>query len=132
MSSSDVDDEGLVEEQISYYAARAPEYDRTSRPPDDPLRDEGEALTTALREFAPKGRVLELACGTGHWTGELLEFADEVTVLDASAEMLDLHRRRHASRAVRYVQANIFEWRPDRRYDVVFFAFWLSHVRPLV
>ena len=28
----------------------------------------------------------------------------------------------------RFVLADIFEWRPDRRYDVVFFGFWLSHV----
>src|ERR671937_3148742 len=29
---------------------------------------------------------------------------------------------------VRFVEADLFTWRPDRRYDVVFFAFWLSHV----
>jgi O-methyltransferase involved in polyketide biosynthesis len=31
---------------------------------------------------------------------------------------------------VRFVQADLFAWRPDRRYDVVFFGFWLSHVPP--
>ena len=30
--------------------------------------------------------------------------------------------------AVRFVQADLFTWRPDRRYDVVFFGFWISHV----
>jgi demethylmenaquinone methyltransferase/2-methoxy-6-polyprenyl-1,4-benzoquinol methylase len=29
---------------------------------------------------------------------------------------------------VRYLVADLFEWRPDRAYDVVFFSFWLSHV----
>jgi len=29
---------------------------------------------------------------------------------------------------VRFVRADLFSWRPDRRYDVVFFGFWLSHV----
>jgi hypothetical protein len=29
-----------------------------------------------------------------------------------------------------YVNADIFDWRPDRRYDAVFFGFWLSHVPP--
>ena len=24
--------------------------------------------------------------------------------------------------------ADLFQWRPDRPYDVVFFSFWLSHV----
>jgi hypothetical protein len=26
------------------------------------------------------------------------------------------------------IRADLFTWRPDRRYDVVFFGFWLSHV----
>ena len=34
--------------------------------------------------------------------------------------------RRRRSRA--FLQADLFSWRPDRRYDVVFFGFWLSHV----
>ena len=29
---------------------------------------------------------------------------------------------------VRFVEADLFAWRPDRRYDAVFFGFWLSHV----
>lgn len=29
---------------------------------------------------------------------------------------------------VRFVEADLFRWRPDRNYDVVFFGFWLSHV----
>ena len=30
--------------------------------------------------------------------------------------------------SVRLVQADLFSWRPDRRYDAVFFGFWISHV----
>ena len=29
---------------------------------------------------------------------------------------------------MRYDVADIFEWKPDSFYDVVFFSFWLSHV----
>jgi hypothetical protein len=29
---------------------------------------------------------------------------------------------------VRFVRGDLFSWRPDRRYDGVFFGFWLSHV----
>ena len=29
---------------------------------------------------------------------------------------------------VEYVEADLFAWQPTRRYDVVFFSFWLSHV----
>ena len=34
------------------------------------------------------------------------------------------------SDGVRFVQADIFDWTPDRAYDGVFFANWLSHVPP--
>ena len=29
---------------------------------------------------------------------------------------------------MQYVQADVFEWKPERQYDVVFFGFWLSHI----
>jgi demethylmenaquinone methyltransferase/2-methoxy-6-polyprenyl-1,4-benzoquinol methylase len=31
---------------------------------------------------------------------------------------------------VDYLPADLFEWQPTRQYDLVFFAFWLSHVPP--
>jgi demethylmenaquinone methyltransferase/2-methoxy-6-polyprenyl-1,4-benzoquinol methylase len=52
-----------------------------------------------------------------------------VTAVDASPEMLAIARRRvgHEDRA-RFMCADLFAWRPDRRYDAVLFGFWLSHV----
>ncbi|WP_436846569.1 class I SAM-dependent methyltransferase [Streptomyces niveus] len=74
--------------------------------------------------------MLELACGTGQWTSVLVARAGSVTAVDAADEVLALARARTASDRVRFVRADIFEWRPARRYDTVFFAFWLSHVPP--
>jgi len=71
---------------------------------------------------------MELACGTGIWTEQLLRHAAEITTVDASPEMLGIASRRVESDRVRFVLADIFNWEPDRRYDVVFFGFWLSHV----
>ena len=31
---------------------------------------------------------------------------------------------------MQFVQANLFEWTPELKYDLVFFGFWLSHVPP--
>jgi demethylmenaquinone methyltransferase/2-methoxy-6-polyprenyl-1,4-benzoquinol methylase len=48
--------------------------------------------------------------------------------------VLDINRSRlreaHPETPVRYVRADLFDWRPEDRYDVVFFGFWLSHVSP--
>jgi demethylmenaquinone methyltransferase/2-methoxy-6-polyprenyl-1,4-benzoquinol methylase len=72
--------------------------------------------------------VLELAGGTGHWTASLAGYATRLTVLDASEETLAINRAKSAAR--RDVVADIYDWQPARRYDVVFFPFWLSHVPP--
>ena len=119
--------EALLAEQVAYYRARAEEYDDTA-----PF---GEyecypALLAALEQFNPTGRVLELACGTGQWTTELVRYASHLTALDASPEMLALNQAAVRRQSVSYVQADVFEWRPPERYDVVFFAAWLSHVPP--
>lgn len=113
----------LLAEQLVYYRARAPEYLESTL--DLPG---GRELETALDAFAPTGDVLELACGPGVWTPQLLRHAASVTAVDAAPEMLDIARDRVRDDRVRFMRADLFEWRPDRRYDVVFFGFWLSHV----
>ena len=113
----------LLDEQVSYYRALAPDY--LDQGLDLPGGDE---LTAALEAFRPAGGVLELACGPGVWTGQLLRYATDVTAVDASPEMLALAAARVDDPRVRFVQADLFTWMPDRQYDVVFFGFWLSHV----
>jgi len=114
----------LLSEQISYYRARAAEYEAGTL--DLPG---GEELEDALDSFSPTGQVLEFACGPGQWTEQLLRHAKSVTAVDASPEMLAIASRRVGQdQRVRFVHADLFRWRPERRYDVVFFGFWLSHV----
>jgi SAM-dependent methyltransferase len=132
----------LVEEQIDYYRARAPEYDdwwlRTGRyAPDDDFGRRWEAgkdeLEDALREFAPAGDVLELAAGTGNLTRSLaaIERVDHITAVDSSDEALAIARTKVPDAArVTFLHTDLFTWRPPRPYDVVAFGFWLSHVPP--
>ncbi|MGH2817139.1 MAG: class I SAM-dependent methyltransferase [Actinomycetota bacterium] len=121
-------DRQVIEEQIEYYDRRAPEYDATSISPGDPLAPFMTDVETALHRFAPRGTVLEIGCGTGKRTEWLLEHAHSVTALDASAAMLERARRNVGDVRVHWVLADAFRWEPVHRYDVVFFAFWLSHV----
>jgi len=122
----------LVAEQKRYYAERAPEYDdwwyrrgRYEFEPDALARwwaDVAEA-EAALEAFAPGGTVLELAAGTGIWTRKLVRLADRVVAVDANAETLALN-----TSEAELVRADVFEWEPAERFDLVFFSFWLSHV----
>lgn len=132
-------DDALLSEQAAYYRARAHEYDdwwyRRHEFDFGPefaeawWRDADE-LRAVFDAFAPRGDVLELAAGTGIWTGELLRFADRVTALDASAETLAINRAKHGDDRVEYLEADLFAFEPPRRFDVVFFSFWISHVPP--
>ena len=132
-------DGGLIEEQLSYYRSRAGEYDewflrqgRHDRGPEQNRRwhEEVEQVRAELESFRPTGEVLELACGTGWWTAELMRYADHVTAVDASPEVLEINREKVGDERISYVRADLFTWRPDALYDVVFFSFWLSHVPP--
>jgi demethylmenaquinone methyltransferase/2-methoxy-6-polyprenyl-1,4-benzoquinol methylase len=119
------DDDALLAEQMAYYRAAAAEYDR-------PYAElEGlQRLLTVVDDLPVSGDVLELACGTGQWTPRLAARARSVTAVDAAAEVLAVARARGPFPNVRFLQADLFEWQPSRRFDTVFFAFWLSHVPP--
>jgi demethylmenaquinone methyltransferase/2-methoxy-6-polyprenyl-1,4-benzoquinol methylase len=126
-----VEEDALVMEQIEYYRAIAPEYDASASPPNDRLAPYGRQIEIGLDAFRPTGRVLEIASGSGGWTVHLLRHASSVTAVDSSPEMHEVSRRKTGQDArIRYVRADVFSWEPDGRYDVVFFANWLSHVPP--
>jgi demethylmenaquinone methyltransferase/2-methoxy-6-polyprenyl-1,4-benzoquinol methylase len=124
--------DALLAEQAAYYRARAPEYVEDGGV--DGVTPETQeataaAITAALDAATPFGDVLELACGPGTFTAELSDRATSVTALDASPEMLEIAAARTAPRAnIRFARADLFDWTPNRRYDFVFFGFWLSHV----
>lgn len=117
--------EASLEEQVSYYRARAPEY-RHIVPSSGPLAVARENLL----KMGPFQHILELAPGTGVWTQELLRIGETVTAVDASPEMIEINKLRVADPRVEYREADLFDWIPHRQYDLVFFAFWLSHVPP--
>ena len=128
--------DGLLASQIAYYRAHASCYDDwwSSRGRHDfgqEYRDgwnaQIETVRTHLHDLGPLGEVLEFAGGTGNWTRELAIRSDSVTVLDSSPEAVAIAKGK-VSGTVTWEIADIFQFRPARRFDTVFFSFWLSHV----
>jgi demethylmenaquinone methyltransferase/2-methoxy-6-polyprenyl-1,4-benzoquinol methylase len=123
---------GLIESQREFYDLRAPDFGDEAMPDRKVSGHMASKLAAALiDEFAPTGDVLELACGPGAFTRELVRHARTVTAIDGSPRMLERNRREVFGDSVTYVNADIFHWQPERRYDAVFFGFWLSHVPPV-
>jgi demethylmenaquinone methyltransferase/2-methoxy-6-polyprenyl-1,4-benzoquinol methylase len=130
-------DDAVLAEQLDYYRARAHEYDRWwnregrfDRGPEANARWFAETadLERVLERFDPRGDVLELACGTGLWTRHIARYADSLTAVDAAPEVLAVNRARVGDASVRYLEADLFNWDPEERYDACVFCFWLSHV----
>ena len=129
----------ILQEQLAYYRARAQEYDEslsqtgrfaTSEPANEALQEEWDEAVQAVRNLGAFDRVLELACGTGLWTQELLHIGKSINALDGASEMIEVNRAKLADSGVTYQCVDLFTWEPDGEYDLVFFAFWLSHVPP--
>ena len=132
-------DEHLIEEQVAYYRARAAEYDewflRQGRYDRGPVHRaewfaEIDTMRRALSDAVNHGNVLELACGTGLWTGQLARENSHVFAVDASPEAIAINQSSVRADNVHYEVADIFSWMPPRLFDGAFFAFWLSHVPP--
>jgi len=116
----------ILDEQIEYYRARAQEYDESIGEAFH-LLSPAKKLLLALGNF---DSILELACGTGIWTDTLLHMGEAVTAVDAAPEMLEIARNKFGDERIKYQQADLFQWEPTQKYDLVFFANWLSHVPP--
>lgn len=110
-----------------YYADRAPEYDRIYAKP------ERQADLRRIERWLPaifRGRtVLEIACGTGHWTQFIAPVAAEVVAIDSAPETVDIAKERVRADKVEFVIGDAYAL-PDlgRSFSAGFAGFWLSHV----
>jgi len=121
-----------------YYAARAAEYDdwylRRGRYSHGPIHDaawaaELDAAGTWLDGLPLRGRIVELAAGTGWWS-TLLASKGELWLYDAAEAPLERARERllaHGLRAHLHVRDAWAEPEGERA-DALFAGFWLSHV----
>ncbi|HET7702397.1 MAG TPA: class I SAM-dependent methyltransferase [Candidatus Limnocylindrales bacterium] len=124
---------------IAYYQARAPEYDdwylRRGRYEHGPIHDaawnaELDAAGRWLDGLPLRGRIVELAAGTGWWSPLLASKAAELWLYDAAEAPLERARDRllaHGQRAHIHVRD---AWAPPEGdpADAMFAGFWLSHV----
>lgn len=114
----------MIAEQIAYYRQRTPEYDQTAYDLSAANLDRIESIVAGLPSVEP---ALEIACGTGIWTAQFARRIRDLTAVDASPESLALAKQRCPAH-VRFICTDVLRWLPHRRYELIFFAAWLSHV----
>jgi SAM-dependent methyltransferase len=122
----------LIDSQIAYYEARASEYERSlgyragrfrGTSPDAAALD---LLARIVRALPRVRSTLEIGCGSGIWTRELLRICGRVHCVDSSPAMIA--RNRAACRRASHACADFFQWNSSQQFELVAAAFWLSHV----
>jgi len=133
--------EELEQEMVSYYDARAGEYDEfyAGRGPairqhaGQYVRDVAE--TSAIVAGFGTGHVIDIACGTGFWAAHYARNCDEITFVDPSGAMLAECERRIGPMGLadgsHFVRGDFFGTElGEATYDCAFVGFLLSHITP--
>lgn len=110
-----------------YYRARAAEYDVVYTKPE--RQDDLERVRGLLAGIV-RGRVLEIAAGTGYWTQALAASAAAVTATDLSPEPLEVARsRQYGPAPVTFQLADAYSLQEiPGQFDMAFIGFFWSHV----
>jgi ubiquinone/menaquinone biosynthesis C-methylase UbiE len=123
-----------------YYDARASEYEdayvlgtgtASIRDP-EVFRREVSVLAGLVERFA-RGRLVDLACGTGYWLPHYAAHCSRITLIDQAPRMLDECRgkiaRLDAGDRIELVQDDVLEYPfPSDAYDSALVGFLISHL----
>ncbi|MBP5366189.1 MAG: class I SAM-dependent methyltransferase [Bacteroidales bacterium] len=83
-------------------------------------------LTDGIR---PEHKVLELGCGTGDFTKEIIKTGADITAIDISPVLLDIARRNISAENVRFVEDNAYQMSfADNSFDFVIGSSVLHHL----
>ena len=113
------------------FARIADTYDRWYETPVGRVYDalEKRAVARALPRSAPGARLLDVGCGTGHWSAFFSEHGFVVTGVDTSPEMIEVAReKRIANASFEVADAHALPF-DDGRFDVTAAITTLEFVR---
>ncbi len=131
-------DDTSWKELARYYDERASEYDviyagqGPAFPNPEPYKEDVCKISKIISSFV-KGKIIDIACGTGFWLPYYASNCTEITMLDQSEKMLEQARLRAKSEMVlercRFIQGNFFKLKLEQRYfQSAIVGFLLSHL----
>ena len=99
----------------------------------NPTRDLDKTVTKQFLSNIDFFKVLELGCGTGKNTKWLITKADKLVGLDFSKDMLDVARKKIASKKVTFINADLNNKWPvnNNSFDLATINLTLEHIKNL-
>jgi demethylmenaquinone methyltransferase/2-methoxy-6-polyprenyl-1,4-benzoquinol methylase len=133
-------DPALRQSMLRYYDERAPEYEdayvlgtgTASIPDREVFRQEAVLLGGIVERFA-RGRLVDLACGTGFWLPHYATRCSRITLIDQAPRMLDECRKKVATLntpgQVAILQDDVLEHPfAPATFDSALIGFLISHL----
>jgi SAM-dependent methyltransferase len=119
----------ITEQAAQFYANSASNHDRIYDKPE--LQEELDWLRERIISVLEGHKVLELACGTGFWTRDIMYTAKSVLATDINPEMIAMAKLRALDPAiVSYRVVDAFDLPADLGdITAVFIGFWWSHIK---
>ena len=115
-------------DMATYYAKLADKYDQDYATAEQ--QDDLDELHERVSDILADHHVLELACGTGHWTEQFADSAASVLATDINPEMLEQAKAKGLpSDKVQFRLMDAFVPDVEGDFTACFAGFWWSHVK---
>lgn len=112
---------------VTYYKDRANEYEKIYALPE--RQEDLAAATALLKDLFRDKEVFEIACGTGYWTERIAETARSIFATDINQNVIELaEKKKYPANKVTFAVADLFEYRPPKKYETLFAGFIWSHI----
>lgn len=115
----------MNENLISYYDARAKEYEKVYLNPNE--QEDLRKATKIFQDLFARKTVLEFACGTGYWTERIAETATSIFATDINESVIEIAKKRQ-NETITFAVADMFDFSPEENFDAVFGGFIWSHI----
>jgi cyclopropane fatty-acyl-phospholipid synthase-like methyltransferase len=114
-------------DMATYYAKLADKYDQDYATAEQ--QSDLAELHKRVSEVLAGHRVLELACGTGHWTEQYAASAESVLATDINSAMLEQVKAKGLPDNVQFRLMDAFDPDIQGGFTACFAGFWWSHVK---
>jgi len=84
-------------------------------------------MIRTFKPHLPEGRCLEMGCYLGEFTKKLISLYDDVTVIEASDELIE-KAKKNVGAKVKFIHSMFEDYDGDEKFDAIFFMHTLEHI----